>query len=38
MKFIGMFGMGLTEAKHSTLIKNIFEEQKYEAVSGEDVQ
>ena len=38
MEFINRFGMGLTEAKHSTLITNIFEEQKYEAVNGEDVQ
>ena len=38
MEFIGRFGMGLTEAKHSTLVRTIFEEQKYEAVSGEDVQ
>ena len=38
MEFINRFGMGLTETKHCTLITNIFEKQKYQTVSGEDVQ
>ena len=37
-EFIDRFGLGLTEAKHSALVRDIFEEQKYKIISGEDIQ
>ena len=33
-EFIDRYGFGHLEERHSRIIKNIFEEKKYESVSG----